>query len=179
MLCIAIPWAMSRRTLLAMLLVYMDCWKSIDVGDCGAFWALTCLHVRCQQMRIIYHEFRYCRRGARSDHFTLYPRLFFSVALQCLGPIDQNYIYYLWMLPICEFRLGGIVFNYVARFADLRCTMHRFFTCAFRNCFPKRQSVFKARSNWHVKLRVYTRKYNFGHRSRLHQWHARTSNIKI
>ena len=92
-LCIFVPWAMSRRALLAVLLVYVDCWKSISVWNYSVCWTLICLHVRCHKMLIIYDTFRYCCCSARNEHFSCFPHfLFFNVALHDLGPIDQHYV---------------------------------------------------------------------------------------
>ena len=83
---------MSRRALLAVLLIYVDCWKSIYVGNYS-----VCLkpHVfTCKvSSNAFYDEFRYCRCGVTNQHLSCFP-LFcvFNVALQDLGPIDRNYI---------------------------------------------------------------------------------------
>ena len=106
-LCSFVPWAMSRGVLLAVLLVYMDCWKSISVRNYCVFWTLMCLHARCQQMLIIYDRIRPCRCGARSKHISFVRHFVFPRSSPRFGS-EWSKLCIICGFSIFEFRLDEL-----------------------------------------------------------------------
>ena len=51
-------------------------------------------------MLIIYDAFGQCRRGARNKHISCFPHFLSNVALQDLGPIDQNYLVFVGVVDV-------------------------------------------------------------------------------
>ena len=86
-------------------------------------------------MLIIYDEIRSCRCGSRNTHISFFHHFFFfNVALQHLGPIDQNYVLFVGFL-IFEFRLHEICLICLAHFVKLYYKRHCFFNFEFSDFF--------------------------------------------
>ena len=77
-------------------------------------------------MLSMYDEFRSCRCGLRNTYISWFHYFFFNVALQHLGPIDQNYVLVVFFLLIFEFRFHEICLICLAHFVNLYYKIHCF-----------------------------------------------------
>ena len=103
---------------------------------------------------------------------------FFNVALQQLGPIDQNYVLFVgsfnfWISIPWDF------FDLSCSFVNLYYRIHCFFNFEFCDVFIKQPFLFKAFLNWHFKILFLGEKGWFLQNFKFLKWRVRISKMKI
>ena len=116
---------------------------------------LTC---KLNKNVLIYDEIRSCRCGSRNTHISFFRHFFFfNVALQHLGPIDENYVLFIGFFDFW-ISTPWDLFDLSCSFCQFILWNRLFFNFEFSDFFFQIPWVFMAFLNWHFKTTFFGEK---------------------
>ena len=182
---------MSRRVILAMLLVYVRCWRSMFVGWIIMRFGPSCVYMRgadkCWPFTIQFGHGG-AARELRTSH--VYSMWFFNVVLQELSPIDPHHWFIVGVFDCLNFDLAGLVSICVVKSVGLHTYMYIYIYIyiPLRLCFSILNFTMRlSKKMWFLmqfridmsRSRLYVKKCDACHAPCLCQWHVRISKLII